>query len=67
MKHVLEHTPEPRVALAEVPRILPTGGTVDVCVSAQNYWKGWLMRRTYRIFRLTISGCSTTIYYSQRA
>lgn len=51
MKHVLEHTPDPRQALEEVRRVLAPGGLVMVMVPSLLYWKGWLLRRTYRYFR----------------
>ncbi len=64
MKHVLEHTPAPRVARAEVTRILQPGGMVVVLCPAQHYFKSWLFRRSYRSFRPDDLGMQHYIYYS---
>ena len=39
MKHVLEHTPDPRVALADVARVLRPGGGVFIAVPHAGYRK----------------------------
>jgi SAM-dependent methyltransferase len=63
MKHVLEHTPSPLVALDEVKRVLKPGGVVLVAVPDLSYWKGWLMRRSGRYFRPDELGSQHYVYF----
>lgn len=51
MKHVLEHTPDPVQALAEVRRVSRPDGLVMIMVPSLRYWKAWLLRKSYRYFR----------------
>jgi SAM-dependent methyltransferase len=67
MKHVLEHTPEPKVALAELRRILSPEGRVLIAVPDLNYWKGLYRRRTYRYFRPDDLGQQHYVYYTTGA
>jgi SAM-dependent methyltransferase len=64
MKHVLEHTPAPQAALAEVKRVLAPGALVMVLVPALLYWKGLLRRRTYRYFRPDDLGMQHYVYHT---
>lgn len=64
MKHVLEHTPEPRRALAEVRRVLREGGVTLVIVPHLRYWKGLWLRRRGRYFRPDDLGRQHYVYYS---
>lgn len=67
MKHVLEHTPEPKVALTELRRILSPGGRVLIAVPDLRYWKGLFQRRTYRYFRPDDLGQQHYVYYTTAA
>jgi SAM-dependent methyltransferase len=63
MKHVLEHTPEPLRALAEVRRVLARDGVVLIAVPNLRYWKGLWRRRQYRYFRPDDLGRQHYVYY----
>lgn len=64
MNHVLEHTPDPRRALAEVSRVLSGPGLVAIRVPDVRYWKGERRRRTYRYYRPDDLGQQHFVYYS---
>lgn len=64
MRHVLEHTPQPAVALAEVRRVLTPGGVVLIAVPNLTYWKGLFRRRQYRYFRPDDLGQQHYVYYT---
>jgi SAM-dependent methyltransferase len=64
MKHVLEHTPTPQTALAEVRRILSPGGAVLIALPNLMYWKGQYRRRDYRYFRPDDLGQQHYVYYT---
>lgn len=51
LKHVMEHVPDPAVALAELRRVLRPNGRLLIAVPDLDYWKGHLLRRSYRYFR----------------
>jgi len=67
MKHVLEHTPQPKVALAEVKRVLRPSGRVLIAVPDLDYWKGRWWRRRGRYFKPTELGAQHFVYYDERA
>jgi SAM-dependent methyltransferase len=64
MKHVLEHTPDPRRALAEVRRVLSPNGVTLIAVPDLEYWKGLYQRRGYRYFRPDDLGQQHYVYYT---
>jgi SAM-dependent methyltransferase len=65
MKHVLEHTPEPKRAMAEVRRVLNRNGAVVIAVPELRYWKGDFLRRTYRYFRPDDLGQQHYVYFTE--
>lgn len=65
MKHVLEHTPQPQVALGEVHRVLRPGGAVVIAVPNVDYWKGDKRRTQYRYYRPDDLGAQHYVYYSE--
>jgi SAM-dependent methyltransferase len=67
MKHVIEHTPDPARALAEVRRILSPSGAVLIAVPDVTYWKGNRQRKTYRYYRPDDLGAQHYVYYSDRS
>lgn len=64
MKHVLEHTPDPARALAEIRRVLTPKGVALIAVPDVGYWKGLLQRRSYRYFRPDDLGQQHYVYYA---
>jgi ubiquinone/menaquinone biosynthesis C-methylase UbiE len=64
LKHVLEHTPDPKTALAEVRRALTNKGGVLIAVPDLTYWKGLWQRRQGRYFRPDALGRQHFVYYS---
>jgi 2-polyprenyl-3-methyl-5-hydroxy-6-metoxy-1,4-benzoquinol methylase len=64
MKHVIEHTPTPAVALTEVRRLLSPGGRVLIAVPNLTYWKGLFRRHAYRYFRPDDLGQQHYVYYT---
>lgn len=63
MKHVLEHTPSPRRALAEVSRVLRPGGVVFIAVPNADYFKAVRSPQTSRFFRGE-GGRAHYVYYT---
>lgn len=66
MKHVLEHTPQPKQALREVARVLRPGGAVVITVPNLGYWKSLAFKRSYRYFRPDDLGRQHYVYYTKR-
>jgi len=62
LKHVFEHTPRPRQALAELRRVLSAGGTAFFAVPHLGYYKA-ARPRTSRFFRGE-AGRAHFVYYS---
>ena len=56
MKHVLEHTPEPRTALREVHRVLRPGGGLFIAVPHLRYHKAIRSPETHRFFNFLGDG-----------
>ncbi len=67
MKHVIEHTPRPKQALAELTRVLSRNGVVLIAVPDRLYWKGQLLRKSYRYFRPDDLGQQHYVYYTDRS
>lgn len=67
LKHVLEHTPAPRRAMAELRRVLTPRGLALIAVPDLDYWKGQRRRRSYRYFRPDDLGQQHYVYYDDRA
>lgn len=63
MKHVLEHTPQPRRALAEVRRVLESGGALFLAVPHGDYFKARLWPRSARFYRGE-GGAAHFVYYT---
>jgi 2-polyprenyl-3-methyl-5-hydroxy-6-metoxy-1,4-benzoquinol methylase len=63
LKHVFEHTPEPRKALAELKRVLVPGGALFFAVPNANYFKARRSPQTSRFFRGE-AGRAHFVYYS---
>jgi SAM-dependent methyltransferase len=65
LQHVLEHTPEPRTALAELSRVTAPGAMLVIAVPHAGYWKGRYLRRSYRYFRPDDLGAQHYVYYQE--
>jgi 2-polyprenyl-3-methyl-5-hydroxy-6-metoxy-1,4-benzoquinol methylase len=67
MRHVLEHTPTPQEALAEVRRIMTSAGALIIAVPDLAYWKGIFFKRRYRYYRPDDLGQQHYVYYSPKS
>lgn len=64
MKHVLEHTATPRVALAETHRVMAPGGALFIAVPHAGYWKAVRDPHSSRFYRPdSHSGIEHQVYY----
>jgi SAM-dependent methyltransferase len=65
MKHVLEHTAQPRLALVEVRRVLAPGGAVFIAVPDAGYWKARRDPARSRFYRPDAhGGAEHQVYYT---
>lgn len=67
LKHVVEHTPDPKKAMSELRRVLTPRGLALIAVPDLAYWKGQRQRRTYRYFRPDDLGQQHYVYYDDGA
>jgi 2-polyprenyl-3-methyl-5-hydroxy-6-metoxy-1,4-benzoquinol methylase len=64
MKHVLEHTPDPRGALREVRRVLRTDGAVFIAIPHAGYGKSVRSPQTSRFYLPAAHGREHFVYYT---
>ncbi|MFM2289128.1 MAG: hypothetical protein RL684_2271 [Pseudomonadota bacterium] len=69
MKHVLEHTPDPRQALAEVRRVLRPGGGLFIAVPNLHYHRAMRDPQRHRFFSFSGDGHADGhyVYYTPDA
>ncbi|MEO7774962.1 MAG: class I SAM-dependent methyltransferase [Steroidobacteraceae bacterium] len=64
MKHVLEHTPDPRAALREVRRVLRSGGALFIAIPHAGYGKSRRAPQTSRFYLPAAHGREHFVYYT---
>jgi SAM-dependent methyltransferase len=64
MKHVLEHTPDPRAALREVHRVLQRGGGLFIAIPHAGYTKARRAPQSSRYYLPAAHGREHFVYYT---
>jgi SAM-dependent methyltransferase len=64
MKHVLEHTPDPRAAVQDVRRLLRSGGALFIAVPHADYRKSVRNPQASRYFLPAVHGREHFVYYT---
>jgi SAM-dependent methyltransferase len=64
MKHVLEHTPDPRAALREVHRVLRSGGGLFIAIPHAGYRKARRAPQSSRYYLPAAHGREHFVYYT---
>jgi len=65
LKHVLEHSAEPRRSLLEIARVLAPGGAVFISTPNARYWKARRRPGSYKFFRPDGLGRQHYLYFTE--